>query len=138
MSQPTTTSTRHTFKPGNTLGGKPKSIGEVRDLARSNTLRMLQVLVDIAEDREERGSVRVVAADLVLTRAWGKAEAYHTPEANLNAPIESYSTNELTHMLSQIKVEAQAQAVIEAASPIPQLEHTQDTEIVEYSADNAL
>lgn len=58
-------------KSGNP-SGRPKIPQEVRDLARAASPRMLEVLVEIAEDEDNPPAARVSAASTVLDRAYGK------------------------------------------------------------------
>ncbi len=117
----------HRFQPGNKLskGGRPRGIAEMRDMAKEYTREMLEHLVEIARDREERGSVRVVAADLVLTRAWGKAESYHDKPIGDGQAVQQLSTNELTALLLEAKAEGNVQMA---------LEHKQDAEQLQLPA----
>lgn len=114
------------FKPGHSIGGqgRPKGITEMRQMAKAYTREMLETLVDIARDRDERGSVRVAAAELVLTRAWGKAESYQDKPTGDSMNVTEISTAELTAMLVEAKVQQ--------ANEVPLLEHdNKDIEIDE-------
>lgn len=97
------------FKPGHVSPGRPRGITEMRQMAKAYTQEMLETLVDIARDRDERGSVRVAAAELVLTRAWGKADSYQDKPTSDSVNIAEISTSELTAML----IEAQMQQASE-------------------------
>ena len=67
------------FQPGNKVF-KPKGIGELKQAARNMSLEMLNVMIRIALDDDERGSVRLAAADMVMTRGYGKPDSYHDTE----------------------------------------------------------
>lgn len=58
-------------KSGNP-GGRPKEHGDLRELARAASPRMLQHLIDIADDEENSAKARTTAASHVLDRAYGK------------------------------------------------------------------
>ena len=53
-------------------GGRPKEIGEVRDLARQHTPAALAALRDILSDVKAPPSARVAASEALLNRAWGR------------------------------------------------------------------
>jgi len=53
-------------------GGRPKGVGEIRDLARQYTPAALATLVEICENGRNE-SARVAAASALLERGWGKA-----------------------------------------------------------------
>src|SRR5688572_16469200 len=65
-------SPRGRFRPGvsGNPGGKPRGEAEVRQAARAHTAAALEVLARALRSRQER--VRLLAADLVLTRAYGR------------------------------------------------------------------
>jgi len=92
------------FKPGHNYM-KPKGITEMRAMAKNYTAEMLNTLVEIARDRDERGAVRVAAAELVLTRAWGKADSYQDKPTSDSANVTEISTAELTAMLLEAKTQ---------------------------------
>lgn len=58
-------------KSGNP-SGRPKEIGHVRDLARAQTEKAIQTLIDIQGDGTQPAPARVAAAQALLDRAWGK------------------------------------------------------------------
>lgn len=53
-------------------GGRPKTIEEIRDLARSYTPQAMEALLHIATGGKSE-SARVSAANAILDRGWGKA-----------------------------------------------------------------
>lgn len=55
-------------------GGRPKTIQEIRDLARSYTAEAMEALLRIATSGKNE-SARVSAANSILERGWGKAPA---------------------------------------------------------------
>jgi hypothetical protein len=46
---------------------------EVVKIARSNTVRAVNVLIAMLNDEEQPGAVRVRCAEIILDRGWGKA-----------------------------------------------------------------
>ncbi len=54
--------------------GRPKEIGQVRELARKHAEDALRALISIFMNPNEKGSTRVAAAQIVLDRACGKPE----------------------------------------------------------------
>ena len=62
------------FLPGQSgnPGGRPRIIGEVRDLARQHTTLAVETLVHIMQ-HGTKDAARVAAAQTVLDRGWGKA-----------------------------------------------------------------
>ena len=62
-----------TGKSGNTCG-RPKVVGEVKDLARKHTTDAIKVLAGIMNDDRAAVSARIAAAQALLDRAWGRTE----------------------------------------------------------------
>ena len=58
-------------KSGNP-GGRPKVIGEIRDLARAHTTEAIETLVAILLNTKVPPAARVSAANAILDRGWGK------------------------------------------------------------------
>lgn len=58
-------------KSGNP-GGRPKVIGEIRDLARAHTTEAIETLVAILRNTKLPPAARVSAANAILDRGWGK------------------------------------------------------------------
>ena len=63
-----------TFKPGvsGNPGGRPKVIGEVRDLAREHTVTAIDTLVSIMCNENAAAAARITAAQAILDRSYGK------------------------------------------------------------------
>ena len=53
----------------------PRAITEIRSLARSHTRTALNVLVGIMRSKDATAAARVSAANAILDRGWGKADA---------------------------------------------------------------
>jgi hypothetical protein len=51
----------------------PKSITQIRSLARSHTRSALNILVQVMRNKDATPAARVSAANVVLDRGWGKA-----------------------------------------------------------------
>lgn len=64
-------------------GGRPKGVGDLRDLARSHTASALQVLLQVMEDASAAPSARVGAATAILDRGWGRP--VQSIDASINA-----------------------------------------------------
>lgn len=64
------------WKPGQSGNpkGRPKVVGEVRDLARAHTTAAINTLVSIATNRRAPAAARVSAASALLDRGYGRPE----------------------------------------------------------------
>jgi hypothetical protein len=51
----------------------PKTVTEIRSLARSHTRTALNVLVGVMRSKDATATARVSAANAILDRGWGKA-----------------------------------------------------------------
>jgi len=51
----------------------PKTLTEIRSLARSHTRTAIAVLVGIMRSKDATAAARVSAANAILDRGWGKA-----------------------------------------------------------------
>jgi hypothetical protein len=51
----------------------PKTLTEIRSLARSHTRTALNILVQVMRNKDATPAARVSAANAVLDRGWGKA-----------------------------------------------------------------
>lgn len=62
------------FKPGQSgkPGGRSKAVAEVRELARQQTARAIEVLAAIMEDEDVDPRARVAACNALLDRGHGK------------------------------------------------------------------
>ena len=58
-------------------GGRPKEVGEVRDLARQHTAEALGALKAIMSDKKAPASARVAASEAILNRGWGRPVQMH-------------------------------------------------------------
>lgn len=64
--------------PSPNPGGRPKEIGDLRQMARERTPEALQTLVEVMLDRAAPAAARVAAANGVLDRGHGKADRHFT------------------------------------------------------------
>src|SRR5690348_10383254 len=66
------------WKPGQSgnPGGRKNPLKEVQALCRDRSLKSARALADIAEDPDEDSARRIVAADKVLTWAFGRPPDY--------------------------------------------------------------
>jgi hypothetical protein len=64
----------------------PKTLTEIRSLARSHTRTALNVLVGIMRSKDATAAARVTAANAVLDRGWGKAT--QTIDTSEDGPLE--------------------------------------------------
>ncbi len=63
-------------------GGRPKGVGDLREIAQTHTVAAVQVLVEVMADTTAAPSARVGAASALLDRGWGRAPVF--VEANIN------------------------------------------------------
>ena len=75
---------------------KPKTIVEIRSLARGHTRTAVNVLVGVMRNKDATPAARVSAANAILDRGWGKA----------TQPLESGDAGalELIHRIERIIV----------------------------------
>ena len=66
-------------KSGNP-GGRPKVVGEVRELARTHTGEAVETLVSIMKNPKAAPAARVSAANALLDRGYGKPPQHITGE----------------------------------------------------------
>ncbi len=74
----------------------PKTVTEIRSLARSHTRTAIKVLVGVMRSEEATAAARVSAANAILDRGWGKA-----PQALANSDDGAL---ELIHRIERIIV----------------------------------
>jgi hypothetical protein len=51
----------------------PKTVTEIRSIARSHTRTAINVLVGVMRNKDATAAARVSAANAILDRGWGKA-----------------------------------------------------------------
>ncbi len=62
--------------------GRPKTLGEVTDLARTHTKDAITALASVLKKGKSEPA-RIAAAEALLTRGWGKAQALADIDAQL-------------------------------------------------------
>ena len=64
-----------TFRKGvsGNPSGRPKDIGEIKELARAKTPEAMAALTEIVGDKKASPAARVAAANTILDRGWGRA-----------------------------------------------------------------
>lgn len=75
-------------------GGRPKGVAEVIELARKHTAEAIAGLAKIAKT-SKHDSARVAAWTILLDRAWGKAPAFVTSDADAFRNALDLSDDEL-------------------------------------------
>ena len=68
-------------------GGRPREIGEIKDLARAHTADAMLALASIAVDLSAPASARVAASEALLNRAWGRPSLAISAEGEAE-PVE--------------------------------------------------
>lgn len=88
------------FKPGqvNNPGGRPKTVGYVRELASQQTETAIKTLAEICGSAEFPPAARVTAANSLLDRAYGRPES--TATVNINRTARELTTDELIQIIS--------------------------------------
>lgn len=67
-------------------GGRPRDLGELRELARSHSVTAIEVLATIAADAKVSPSARVSAASALLDRGYGRPQPADDPADNTPPP----------------------------------------------------
>lgn len=77
ISQETPKDRSYLIQPGEVRnpGGRPKEVAHVKELARKWTTEAIETLAAIMQDKKEKGSARVAAANALLDRGYGRAPA---------------------------------------------------------------
>ena len=52
--------------------GRPRVVGEIRDLARGQTEHAIEVLISVMRDGKASAAARIAAAREILDRGWGR------------------------------------------------------------------
>lgn len=100
--------------PSANPSGRPKVITHIRDLAREASPECIAALRRIVNDKDEKASAVVAAANALLDRAWGRPETHLTIERDND--------------LSELDLAA-LRAIVERAGP-QTLEQVSDAVIV--------
>lgn len=80
------------IKPGEVRnpGGRPKTVGLVREMAQGYTETAIQTLAEICGRGDMPAAARVSAANALLDRGYGRPEATHNVNVNRSAKDLSY------------------------------------------------
>jgi hypothetical protein len=96
--------------------GKPNPLKAVQILCREKSLKSAQVLAEIAENPEEDSARRIVAADKILTWAFGKPPDY---DPTSDRPAMLLDLSRLTAaQLTLVKHMIDSGAIRPAAEPV--------------------
>ncbi|WP_395119645.1 DUF5681 domain-containing protein [Rhodanobacter sp. FW102-FHT14D06] len=70
-------------------GGRPKTSGPARNLARVYTVEAIETLAEIMRDKKANHTARAAAATALLDRGWGKPtqQLDHTGTLSLEAIV---------------------------------------------------
>ena len=68
-------------------GGRPRELGEIKELARAHTSAAIEALQSIAVDQTAPASARVAASEALLNRAWGRPSLAISAEGEAE-PVE--------------------------------------------------
>jgi hypothetical protein len=86
-------------KSGNP-GGRPKADIELRELARKQTRKAVRVLTEIMSDKKAQSRARVLAATVLLDRAWGKPRQEITGAGG--APLIPHTPADATELAKRV------------------------------------
>jgi len=88
------------IKPGEVRnpGGRPKTVGYVRELASQQTEAAIKTLTEICSNEEYPPAARVTAANSLLDRAYGRPES--TSTVNIQRTARELTTDELVQIIS--------------------------------------
>lgn len=81
--------TRGSYKPGQSgnPSGRPKEVGEVRELARQHTVEAVTTLAEIMRNPKQPAAARARACETLLDRGYGRAEQAITGDLKLEVII---------------------------------------------------
>lgn len=94
-------------------GGRPKEIRELKEMAREYTVEAITTFARIMRDEDAPHAARILAADKLLDRGYGRAQQHVTAEINV---IEKMGIDELREYLVR---EAEALGIGSAPPPRP-------------------
>lgn len=79
-------------------GGRPAGASNLKEMARARTDRAIEVLTEAMESPDEK--VRIMAANALLDRGWGKPTSVDE-EAVLHDALKAYSDEALATLASR-------------------------------------
>jgi len=108
-----------TFKKGQSgnLNGRPKTVALLADLAREHTAEAIQTLVQLMNTGA--GNVRVMAANSILDRGWGKPAQTTTTTITEKRSVLDWTTDELVAFLNEHAPDGQGAPEAEASDGAP-------------------
>lgn len=104
------------WRPGESgnPGGRPKELGDLREIARKHTPEAIETLVSVMHNARATDQARVHAATALLDRGWGR------PAQTINATIDANNVD--------IDARLQDRAAKLLESFVEQPENTRETE----------
>lgn len=102
-------------KSGNP-GGRPKELAEVKDLARGHTVLAIRTLAEIAKGARS-AVARIMAAEALLNRAWGKPTLAVELTGKDGGPIRTEDARPDLSRLTDDQVEA-LESLLSAAADV--------------------
>ena len=85
-------------------GGRPRAAHSIQELARKHTIEALDVLVQIMLNEKAPPNARVVAANTLLDRAYGKAPTFSTTDPTTFKKAVDMSDDELVAIIAGAKL----------------------------------
>lgn len=92
-------------------GGRPKEVGDVRELARSYTEKAVATLATIMDDAEAPPAARTAAACALLDRAYGR------PAQSVEARIVTNVAETAAEVLMRLTAAAKAATMVDVTPP---------------------
>jgi hypothetical protein len=83
--------------------GKSGAYGEMQRLARDHSPRTVRFLIDVVENEKEDTRNRLVASQMLLDRAWGKAK--EMPERDPKAELQDMTDEQLATHTAELLIE---------------------------------
>lgn len=80
-------------------GGRPKIVGEIRDLAREHAGSAIAALASITRSAKAPAAARVAAASALLDRGFGRPMQH---VATHKSPLEELSADELQRLVESL------------------------------------
>jgi hypothetical protein len=84
-------------------GGRTSAYGEMQRRAREFSPEAAEFLIEIVRDKSEDSRNRIVAAGMILDRAWGKAK--EMPERDPKAELQDMTDEQLAEHTAELLIE---------------------------------